>query len=89
MFLRINSSGKYKYIQILHNYRKNGKSIHTIITPLGRYEKERFQIIKNNLKDWKRMSRADTIVSELENDIENVKLQGKYSLLRRNVNYKY
>jgi len=89
MFLRINSSGKYKYIQILHNYRKNGKSIHSIITPLGRYEKERFQMIKNNLKDWKRMSRADTIVSELENDIENIKLQGKYFLLRRNINYKY
>ena len=46
-------------------------------------------MIKNNLKDWKHMSRADTIVSELKNDIENVKLQGKYSLLRRNVNYKY
>jgi len=89
MFLRINSNGKYKYIQILHNYRKNGKSIHSIITVLGLYEKERYQMIKNSLKDFKRMSRADTIIRELENDIENVKLQGKYSLLRRNINYKY
>ena len=89
MFLRINSNGKYKYIQILHNYRKKHKSIHSIITILGRYEKERYQMIKNNLKNWKRMSRADTIIRELENDIENVKLQGKYSLLRRNINYKY
>jgi hypothetical protein len=56
---------------------------------LGLYEKERYQMIKNNLKDFKRMSRADTIIMELENDIENVKLQGKYSLLRRNINYKY
>jgi len=89
MFLRINSSGKYKYIQILHNYRRNGKSIHTIITPLGHYDKERYTRLKKELKDWKHMSRADTIVSELENDIENVKLQGKHSLLRRNINYKY
>ncbi|PIU28131.1 MAG: hypothetical protein COT09_06195 [Candidatus Hydromicrobium americanum] len=73
MFLRINSSGNYKYIQILHNYRKNGKSIHTIITPLGRYEKERFQVIKNNLKDWKRMGRADTIITEMKNDIDNTR----------------
>lgn len=89
MFLRINPNGKYKYIQILHNYRKNGKSIHSIITVLGLYEKERYQMIKNSLKDWKRMGRADTIIRELENDIENVKLQGKHSLLRRNINYKY
>lgn len=89
MFLRINRNGKYKYIQILHNYRKNGKSIHSIITVLGLYEKERYQMIKNSLKDWKRMGRADTIIKELENDIENVKLHGKHSLLRRNINYKY
>jgi len=46
-------------------------------------------MIKNNLKDWKRISRADTIIRELENDIENVKLHGKHSLLRWNINYKY
>ncbi|MHB8281079.1 MAG: hypothetical protein ACYDIA_26100 [Candidatus Humimicrobiaceae bacterium] len=46
-------------------------------------------MIKNSLKDWKRMGRADTIIKELENDIENVKLHGKHSLLRRNINYKY
>ena len=32
-------------------------------------------MIKNNIKDWKRMSRADTIVRELENDIENISLK--------------
>jgi len=89
MFLRINSSGKYRYIQILHNYREGGKSRHKIITPLGLYEKERYQMIKDNLKDWKRMSRADTIISELKNDIDNVKRQGKYFLLRCRINYKY
>ena len=81
MFLRINSSGKYRYIQILHNYREGSKLRHKIITPLGLYKKECYQMIKDNLKDWKRMKRVDTIIDEFKNDIGNVKRQGEYFLL--------
>ncbi|MCG2791911.1 MAG: hypothetical protein L6305_09245 [Actinomycetia bacterium] len=87
MFLRINSSGKYRYIQILHNYRENGKSKHKIITPLGHYDKERYTRLKKELKDWKPMSRAVTIISEMKTDIANIKKHAKP--FTKGLNYKH
>jgi len=73
MFLRINTSGKNKYIQILHNYRAGKKSKHKAIMQLGRYNKERYEFLKKELKDWKLLRRAATIIREIENDVANVK----------------
>jgi len=73
MFLRINTSGKNKYIQILHNYRIDKKSKHKAIMQLGRYNKERYEFLKKELKDWKLLRRAATIIREIENDVANVK----------------
>ncbi len=86
MFLRINSSGKYRYIQILHNYRVDKKSKHKAIMQLGRYNKERYERLKKELKDWKPISRAATIIREIENDVANVKKHVKP--FTKKLNYK-
>jgi hypothetical protein len=86
MFLRINTSGKNKYIKILHNYRDGKKSKHKAIMQLGRYNKERYEILKKELKDWKRISRAATIINEIENDVANVKKHAKPFV--KKLNYK-
>lgn len=86
MFLRINTSGKNKYIQILHNYRDGKKSKHKAIMQLGRYDKERYKILKKELKDFKRISRATTIINEMENDVANVKKHTKP--FTKKLNYK-
>ena len=44
---------------------------------LGRYEKERFEFLKKELKDFKPVSRATTIINEIENDVANVKKHAK------------
>jgi len=86
MFLRINSSGEYRYIQILHNYGDGGKSNHKAIMLLGHYEKERYERLKKELKDWKPISRADTIIGEIEAEVANVKKHVKP--FTKKLNYK-
>lgn len=86
MFLRINTSGKNKYIQILHNYRIGKKSKHKAIMQLGRYNKERYEFLKEELKDWKLLRRAATIIREIENDVANVKKHVKPFV--KKLNYK-
>ena len=38
MFLRIENSGKYKYLQVVRNRRENGKVKQTVLTTLGRLD---------------------------------------------------
>ena len=73
MFLLIKPLGKYRYIHIVHNYRVGKKINHKPIMHLGCYDKERFEFLKNELKDWKPVSRAATIIREIQNDVANVK----------------
>jgi hypothetical protein len=77
MFLLIKPLGKYRYIHIVHNYRVGKKIKHKSIMHLGIYEKERFECLKKELKDWKPISRAATIIAEIENEIANVKKHAK------------
>jgi hypothetical protein len=86
MFLRINSCGKYKYTQILHNYRDGKRSKHKNIMQLGRYNKEHYQRIKKELKDWKPIKRAATITKEIKEDVANVK---KHKKPTGKINYQY
>ena len=86
MFLRINSSGKYRYIQILHNYREGKKSKHQAIMQLGRYDKDHYERLKKELKDWKPVSRAATIIAEIEANVANVKKHVKP--FTKKLNYK-
>ena len=86
MFLRINSSGKYRYIQILHNYRIGKKSKHKAIMQLCRYNKEHYERLKKELKDWKPISRAVTIIGEIEAEVANVKKHVKP--FTKKLNYK-
>lgn len=53
---------------------------------LGRYDKERYKILKKELKDFKRISRATTIINEMENDVANVKKHTKP--FTKKLNYK-
>ena len=87
MFLRINSSGKYRYIQILHNYRDGNKCKHKIIMPLGPYEEKRYERIKKQLKDWKPMSRAYTIIKEMKTEVVNVKKHARP--FTKSLNHRY
>lgn len=87
MFLRINSCGKYKYTQILHNYREGEKCKHKIIMQIGRYRKEHYQRLKKELKDWKTMERAATIAKEIKADVANVKKHKRLYLGK--VNYQH
>lgn len=86
MFLQINSYGKYKYIRIVHNYREGAKCKHKPIIHLGPYEKKRYEKIKKDLKDWKPMGRADTIIKQMEAEVANVKKHARP--FTKSLNYK-
>jgi len=73
MYLVINTLEKYRYIRMLHNYRDGKRCKHKPIMQLGRYEEQRFRRLKKELKDWKPMDRADTIIKEMQRDVANVK----------------
>ncbi len=73
MFLLVKPVEKYKYIHIAHNYRVGKKIKRKPIMHLGYYDKERFEFLKKELKDFKPMSRAATIIREMENEVANVK----------------
>ncbi|MHB8278259.1 MAG: hypothetical protein ACYDIA_11470 [Candidatus Humimicrobiaceae bacterium] len=85
MFLLIKPLGKYKYIHIVHNYRVGKKIKHKPIMHLGYYDKERFSFLKKELKDFKPMSRAATIIREIEDDVANVKKHA--SPFTKKINY--
>ena len=87
MFLQINSRKKYKYIRIVHNYRDGYKCKHKLIMHLGPYEKKRYERIKEALKDWKPMSRADTIIKEMKTEAANVKKHARP--FTKSLNYRY
>ncbi len=53
---------------------------------LGRYNKERYEFLKEELKDWKLLRRAATIIREIENDVANVKKHVKPFV--KKLNYK-
>ena len=87
MFLQINSYRKNKYIRIVHNYRDGKKCKHKPIMHLGPYEEKRYKRIKNELKDWKPMSRADTIIKEIQTEVANVKKHARP--FTKSLNYRY
>jgi hypothetical protein len=86
MFLAINSIGKYRYIRILHSYREGKRCKHKPIMHLGCYERKRYKRLKRQLKDWKHMDRAATIIKEMEAEIANVKKHARP--FKRSLNYK-
>ena len=87
MFLQINSYGKYKYIRIVHNYREGKKCKHKPIMHLGPYEEKRYERVKKQLKDWKPMGRADTIIKEMKTEIANVKKHARP--FTKSLNHRY
>jgi len=53
---------------------------------LGRYDKDHYERLKKELKDWKPIGRAVTIIGEIEAEVANVKKHVKP--FTKKLNYK-
>ena len=98
MFVKITRSKNYKYLQIVHSYRQDGKNKHKVIANLGRYDelKHNKQFIKVLKKLLKLVAAEELVVNQ--NQIQEVdrlnwgyliyqKLWKKYGLEEELENY--
>jgi len=73
MFVREKISGKYTYLQLVHNYRKDGKVRQKVIGTIGRKDKlERTGQIDQIVESLAKYSKKVAVLSALKDGDENV-----------------
>lgn len=72
MFVRVTKRWGKTFIKVLHSYRKDGKPKQYLVAEFKDYDEDKYIKIKEQLKDWKVMSRASAVIAEV-NKIDTVK----------------
>ncbi len=53
-------------MQVVYSKRINGRSKQSLVSLLGPYDEDVYFEIKKRLRDWSYLSRADSVILEME-----------------------